>query len=244
MALTYDGTNGLFTRLGALIHMLDAVRTHQANLKTLLANVQAEYSSTDAYMIDILSGGIEAHIREAGQIQTSVKAAAEKTLIEMTFAEANLSSATNTMTRKDLTEALIWLIRQMDTDSETVDGQTVNKSALAVGASNNGNGKFLYSFTAPNILLGSTNEWPNIRSEVLEVRCIEDGSSGSLSRGSEVFQVRGQPSYPNLDYRWPAGASTTASPARTSSTIQTSRIRHRMSRTDSRSRVARQGRTS
>lgn len=208
MALTYDGTNGLFTRLGALIHMLDAVRTHQANLKTLLANVQAEYSSTDSYMIDILSGGIEAHIREAGQIQTSVKAAAEKTLIEMTFAEANLSSATNTMTRKDLTEALIWLIRQMDTDSKTVDGQTVNKSALAVGASNNGNGKFLYSFTAPNILLNSTNEWPNIRSEVLEVRCIEDGSSGSLSRGSEVFQVRGQPSYPNLDYRWPAGSGT------------------------------------
>lgn len=208
MALTYDGTNGLFTRLGALIYMADAVRTHQANLKTLLANVQAEYSSTDAYMIDVLSGSIEQSIREAGGVLSTVKAAAEKTLIEMTFAEANLSSATNTMTRKDLTEALIWLIRQMDADSETVDGQTVNKSALAVGASNNGNGKFLYSFTAPNILLGSTNEWPNIRSEVLEVRCIEDGSSGSLSRGSEVFQVRGQPSYPNLDYRWPAGSGT------------------------------------
>lgn len=208
MALIYDGTNGLFTRLGALIYMLDEVRAHQENLKTLLANVQAEYSSTDAYMIDVLSGGIEAHIREAGQVQTSIKAAAEKTLIEMTFAEANLSTATNTMTRKDLTEALIWLIRQMDTDSETVDGQTVSKSALAVGASNNGNGKFLYSFTCPNILVGTTNEWPNIRSEVLEVRCIEDGSSGSLSRGSEVFQVRGQPAYPNLDYRWPAGSGT------------------------------------
>jgi hypothetical protein len=43
MAITYDGTGGLFTRLGALIFMMDAVRTHQNNLKILLSNVQGEY---------------------------------------------------------------------------------------------------------------------------------------------------------------------------------------------------------
>lgn len=208
MALTYTGTGGLFTRLGALIYMMDQVRTHQNNLKTLLANVQAEYSSSDAWMIDVLSGGIEGRISEAGNILNDVRAAAERTINEMCYTEAIASGATNTMVRKDIREALVWLIRQMDADTKSVDGTTISKSALSVGASNNGNGKFFYLFDAPNILLGSTNDWPNIRSEVLEARCVQDGVSGAISRGSEIFEIRGQPAYQGLDYRFPGGSGT------------------------------------
>ena len=208
MALDYDGAGtGLFARLGTLIFMMDAVRTHQANLKTLLANVQAEYSSADAYMIDSLSGNIESRIGEAGGILSDVRTAATKTLVEMCFAEASVST-TNAMAKKDLTDALVWLIRQMDADSEKVNGTTVTKSSLSVGASNNGNGKFVYLFEAPNILLASTNDWPNTRTELLEARCVQDGQDGSISRGSEVFEIRGQPAYTNLDYRFPAGSGT------------------------------------
>ena len=88
MALTYTGTGGLFTRLGALVYMMDQVRAHQNNLKTLLANVQAEYSSTDAWMIDVLSGGIEGRIAEAGNVLNDVRAAAERTILEMCYVEA------------------------------------------------------------------------------------------------------------------------------------------------------------
>ena len=35
MALTYTGSGGLFTRLGVLIYMMDAVRAHQAGLAAL-----------------------------------------------------------------------------------------------------------------------------------------------------------------------------------------------------------------
>lgn len=208
MALTYTGTGGLFTRLGALIYMMDQVRAHQNNLKTLLANVQAEYSSADAWMIDVLSGGIEGRIAEAGNVLNDVRAAAERTILEMCYVEALDTSATNTMVRKEIREALVWLIRQMDADAKTVNGTTVNKSALSVGASNSGNGKFFYLFDAPHILLGSTNDWPNIRSEILEVRCVQDGVSGAITRGSEIFEVRGQPAYQGLDYRFPGGSGT------------------------------------
>lgn len=207
MAFVYDGTDGLFTRLGKLVKMMDAIRTHQANLKTLFADVQSTYSTTDRYMIDLLSGNLENRIEEAGAILLDVRSAAEKTLIEMTFAEAS-TSTTNAMREKSVQDALVWLIRQMDADSEDVDGTTVSKSALSVGGSNNGNGTFLYLFEAPNILLGSTADWPNIRTELIEARCIQDAQDGSISRGSEIFQIRGQPSYPNLDYRFPAGSGT------------------------------------
>lgn len=208
MALTYTGTGGLFTRLGALVYMMDQVRAHQTNLKTLLANVQAEYSSTDAWMIDVLSGNIEARIAEAGGVLNDVRAAAERTILEMCFTEASDSSATNTMVNKNIRDALVWLIRQMDTDLQSIDGTTITKSSLVVGGTNSGNGKFYYLFDAPNILLGSTADWPNIRTEILEARCVQDAVSGAVSRGSEIFEIRGQPAYQGLDYRFPAGSGT------------------------------------
>ena len=206
MALNYDGTNGLFTRLGALVEFMDQVRTHQNNLKTQLANVQAEYSSTDAWMIDVLGGNIEARITEAGGILNDIRAAAERTLVEMCFAEANSSGAVNVMRAKTLQDALVWLIREMDKDSETVNGTTVNKSGASYGATNAGNGVFVYNTEAPDTLLKSTNDWPNIRSEVIEARCVQDAQSGAIQRGSEAFELRGQPGYPSLDYRFPAGS--------------------------------------
>ena len=208
MALDYIGADGLFTRLGALVYFMDQVRAHQVNLKALLANVQAEYSSTDAWMIDVLSGNIEARIAESGNVLNDVRAASERTILEMCFAEATDPAATNTMVRKDIRDALVWLIRQMDADSQSIDGTTITKSSLSVGASNSGNGKFYYLFEAPNILLGSTADWPNIRTEVLEARCIQDAVSGAVSRGSEIFEIRGQPSYMGLDYRFPGGSGT------------------------------------
>jgi hypothetical protein len=208
MALTYTGTDGLFNRLGALIYMMDQVRAHQNNLKTLLANVQLEYSSSDAWMIDVLSGNIESRIAEAGNILNDVRAAAERTILEMCFDEATAVGATNTMVRKDIRDALVWLIRDMDASPQSIDGTTITKSSLSVGASNSGNGKFYYFFEAPNVLLGSTADWPNIRTEVLEARCVQDGTTGAISRGSEIFEIRGQPAYTGLDYRFPAGSGT------------------------------------
>ena len=208
MALTYDGTNGLFTRLGALIEFMDQVRTHQNNLKTQLANVQAEYSSADAWMIDVLSGNIEARIAEAGGVLADVRAAAERTIIEMCWAEAmsSPSGAANAMRSKSITDALVWLIREMDKDAETVNGTTVNKTSASYSASNTGNGVFVYNTEAPDTLLKSTNDFPNIRSEIIEARCVQDAQSGAIARGSEVFELRGQPAYGGLDYRFPGGS--------------------------------------
>jgi len=208
MPLDYDGTDGLFTRLGRLVFMMNAVRAHQTNLRTLLANVQAAYTSTDSYMIEVLAGNIDRRILEAGGILNDVRAAAERTIIEMCFAEANTSGAANTMRSRQITDALVWLIRQMDTDSETIDGTTITKSSATYGSGNIGNGRFVWSTQSPNILLGSTADWPNIRSETLEARCVQDAANGAIQRGAEVFEIRGQPSYPPLDYRFPAGSGT------------------------------------
>lgn len=205
MALTYDGTNGLFTRLGALIYMMDAVRTHQNNLMTLLANVQAEYSSTDAYMIDSLTGGIEGRIEQTGGILTDIKAAAESTLREMCWAEAQ-GSTTNNMPSRSTRDALIWLIRQMNADGETIEENVVTVTSAGASASNTGDGTMAYLIEQPAVLLGTGNTWQNIRKEVLVARCTSDAQSGGIADGSERFTVVGGLAYPPLDYRYPAGS--------------------------------------
>ena len=203
MAITYTGSNGLFTRLGALIYMMDAIRTHQNNLKTLFDNVQGEYSAADRYMIDQLSGNLEMRQMEAGNILLDVQAAAVKTLVEMLWVDAQTSS-TRTMRTKAIEDALVYLIRDMDATSNSVEGTTVAGGVL--GTSGTGNGTMLFLNEAPNVLLGSTNDWPNIRTDLLVAQCIQDAQDGALTAGSELFRITGMASYGGLDWRFPAGS--------------------------------------
>jgi hypothetical protein len=206
MALTYDGTGGLFTRLGKLIGMMNDVRTHQLDLLTELADVQGAYSSADSYMIETLAGNIERRVLEAGGILEDIKAAAEKTLIEMCYAEA-LTSTTNSMKDRSLESALVWLVRQMSADAEKVDGNTLSGGSMLYGASNNGNGAAVAFTECPNILLSNTPDWPNVREENVDIRCIQDAQDGSILKGQEGFEIRGQPGWPNLDRRFPKGSN-------------------------------------
>jgi hypothetical protein len=203
MAITYTGTNGLFTRLGALVYMMDAIRTHQNNLKTLFDNVQGEYSAADRYMIDQLSGNIEQRQAEAGNALLDVQAAAVKTLVEMLWSDAQTSSA-RTMRAKTIEEALIYLIRDMDATSNSVEGTTVAGGVL--GTTGTGNGSLLFLLEAPNVLLGSTNDWPNIRTDLIAAQCVQDAQGGGVMPGSEVFQLSGTAAYDSLDWRFPAGS--------------------------------------
>ena len=124
MALTYDGSNGLFTRLGKLFGLMDAVRTHQADIRARVAGIEAEYSSTDAWWIGPLLGRMEQRITEAGRILEDVRLAATTTLVETCFYES-ASSTRQVMARRDLEQALLFLQREMRADSETIQRTTV-----------------------------------------------------------------------------------------------------------------------
>jgi hypothetical protein len=205
MALVYDGTGGIFTRLGALIYFQNAVRTHQANMKTLLANVQTEYVAADAYMIEQLNGMIEARIADAGSVLNDIVASSERTVIEMCWTQAQ-SSTNNPMPTRDIESALRWLIRQMDLDGETIKRNIVSTSSTGAAAANNGNGSFVYSPKQPASVTATPTWFPNIRTEIMEARCIADAQGGAMTAGSELFRISGGFAYPILDYRAPGGS--------------------------------------
>lgn len=207
MALTYDGTNGLFTRLGRLFGLAEAVRTHQADIKTRIQNIQAEYTSADSYMIGALVGAMEARILAAGIILNDIKTAAEQTLVEMCYNDSG-SSTRSVLPSRTVYDALLYLIREMTLDSETVQSTVITKAAVSVGSGNTGNGTLLFTELPPLSLTSGVTQYPNIRTERIEIRCVQDAQGKALAAGSEIFQARGQTAFQNLDYRFPAGSGT------------------------------------
>jgi hypothetical protein len=207
MALTLDGTNGLFTRLGKLAGLAEAVRLHQADIKTRIAAIQAEYSSADLYMVADLAAGLEAKIAASGAILADIQSAMETTLVEMTYEDSVISSY-GVLPSKNVESALLYLIREMDTVSETVDGTTISLGAATATAGNTGNGTIVVSVLPPLALDAKVTQFPNIRNERLEARCIEDAKSKWIKSGSEIFQIRGFGAFGNLDYRFPKGSGT------------------------------------
>lgn len=217
MALVYDGSNGLFTRLGKIIYLLDLVRGYQSTIVTEIGDIKAEYTGTTAYMVAAL-GDAESQAASLNPLLESLRSAAATTLVEMCYAEATAGNA-NAMLNKSTQDALVWLIKQMKTDTETIERNTVGKGTLTADGTNNGNGTVVALLETPNILLGNTANWPNVRAEVLDIRCTSDAQNGGLARGSEVFQVRGQPSFATLDRRFPAGSGRLVQMTTLSATI-------------------------
>ena len=207
MALTYDGTDGLFTRLGKLFGLAEAVRLHQQDIRDRIEDIQNEYNPASAYMLGDLVGQMETRVAMAGMICADVRNAANRTLTEMTYNDAGVSTR-SVMPEKTTYDALLYLIREMGLDGETVDGTTVSKAAVSVGTGNTGNGTLLFTELPPLALDAVVVQYPNIRTERIEIRCVDDAQSKEILSGSEVFHLRGQTRYPNLDYRFPAGSGT------------------------------------
>lgn len=204
MALTYDGTNGIFTRLGKLIGLMDAVRAHQADIRSRVAGIEAEYSSADAWWIGPLLANLELRVSEAGRILEDVRLAALKTVVESCFDESQTTTR-QVMPRKDLEQALLFLQREMRADSETIKRTTATIGSPTAAAGNVGDGTVVLAQLPPK-RFGSNTNLPYARTELLEFRCVEDSQGLGVASGEEVFEIRGQTAFPNLDDRFPAGS--------------------------------------
>lgn len=205
MALTYTGTNGVFTRLGKLFGLAEAVRAHQLDVKSRIETIQGTYSNADSYMVGALVGVMEERIQQSGAILSDIRTAAETTLREMIYNDSTVSTRSVLPSRSDL-DALLYLIREMSADSASVEISATTKAAISVGTGNVGNGTLLFTELPPLALKAGATQFPNIRNERIEIRCVQDAQGKSILPGSEVFSVRGQTAFDNLDYRFPAGS--------------------------------------
>ena len=205
MALTLTGTGGVFTRLGKIFGMMGDVRTHMSDIETEIADIQGAYAAADSWMVASLVAAKEARIAQAGGVMNDLRSIATDTLVEMCWADSQ-SGISGILPTKTLDNALLYLIRDMDTASASVNGNVSSVGSPSVGGGNTGTGKLVVSVEPTNLPTPNVTSMSSVRNEKLEVRCIQDAQGRAIASGAETFEVRGLTAYDNLDRRFPAGS--------------------------------------
>ena len=195
-----------FTRIGQLMDMAEAVRTHQANIEAKLALVVAEYSSADMHYISQLVNNLNRHKDDAGKIFADIRAGVHKTLLE-TFDEDLITANGGGLDGKNVPLALAELIRQMVSQSKTIERSTQSIGSTSA-VDGTGNGTMVMTDLAPIRETSSTLTpyFQTIKKELIRATCIADSTDRRIAPMNEEFLVQGQRAEPRGSHEWPKGS--------------------------------------
>ena len=82
MAITYTGTNGLFTRLGKLFYVRKLMNTFQDDLRTEIEDVLDEFTVTDMYQLGSLPAQIKTFDAPMQSMQQALAGMARNIIVE------------------------------------------------------------------------------------------------------------------------------------------------------------------
>ena len=200
MAITYTGSNGLFTRLGKLFQVRKVMNTFQDTLRDEIEDVIDEFIVADMYQIGGLPASIKTFDLPMKPMHSAIAGHAAKMIIETV--RAGLLKEP-----KGFRDALEMLIIDMVAESQSVEaasfitaGDGDVTSALSAA-----HGTVIVNNSQPRKTITTDTSWQMIRSEVLNVECIEDESSG-IPLGREVFRITGAEPKIAFDAGWPSGS--------------------------------------
>ena len=204
MAVTYAT---LFARLGKLFQMAKTIRAQMVVLRTEYSDIINQYTDADMYMVGHLTEQIENRINDAQKLVRIVRMDAESTLIEM-MDDDLVSSNGGGLEHKTVHIALRELIRQMEANSQSVDGTTI--SIATPSSFGTGKGSMVLSSLASQALAPDAVSYPSVRTELVRAQCVKDANDPSISENAEMFQVMGQRAEGRLDEEWPKGSGMRA----------------------------------
>jgi hypothetical protein len=190
MTIAFDGTGGLFTRLGRFgDEYLRVVASYGSTLDTAVEDIRDEYETgAQGVVIDNLYASRDAYRGVHAGWLNALQTMMQNNVIEQVNDDTALVS-------KTLASAIQELIRQMVTNSETVLRGTSSATTTAYG-SNKGDAQVLHSFT---------NQYGDAIAtaypETIKYSCTTDSTNFQ-----EVFTIAGQPTKPVTDRNWPGGS--------------------------------------
>lgn len=223
MAITYTGTNGLFTRIGKLFKIAEVTDTFKDTLKTEIEDLYGEYTATtggdahahpsgpvDSWQIsDISSAKDQINSAIFGQLDSLVRNTAHNIVIgtvrdglgkEITRHEEALDLLRDDMINHSSAYKLA--------ASDVSAGSVVSGASSTTARDNVGTGTVLVSTTKPAYLSGAASqEYQSTRAETLRFNCLQDLHLGTIG-GREIFNVVGEKSYQRSDKKWPGGSGT------------------------------------
>ena len=228
MPIVYDGTGGLFTRLGKLFQLKKITNTFRTDLRTEVDDVIGVYADADKKLIsslianrermDSLIAGLDGLIDQAclrtlheqvkdglGLIPDSPRHAIELLIEDMT------STSTKTVGGSSVTQTV------------HVDASSIGSTVTAVSVTSNA-GTMLVSTKMPMDMLGTSDQQDKqcIRVETFRAECVADESDGRQA-GRELFEFIGKEARGPRHYEWPLGSGVRVRVPVTSASTQINR---------------------
>lgn len=189
--------SGLFTRLGGMIGGINETNSARgATLQARLNTIAAGYNTAQQDQRDALYGSGESQRSVSAAWISYLQSLAQSVTVKMAYDDAKIAPV-------DLQTALVKIIQQMTTNSESLNRATVTASVSAFG-SNVGSGACIASLVRGD---GLTQRM--VFAEALRGACTTDSYSGGATEGLETFTFLGEPAtVSEFDYLWPLGSGT------------------------------------
>ena len=198
MAITFTGTGGYFTREGLVIGIINQLNDNRdSTFIGYLNDLQAQYLATLQDVVDQLYIQGNSWVGAQNGFMTYLQTVGNNTTIDVVEADTALNPQT-------LLVAMTEIVRQMYTQSKTVEAPTVSSSVTYGNGvvSNTGTGKAFCS-----TLNGKGVQMDYVYDETVKLVCSNDAQGGSATAGQEVFTFAGEAPVSNrLSYLWPAGS--------------------------------------
>ena len=217
---------GVFARLGKIFGIVKRLEQFQEDLVDNASqsfqeaineyvNTLGATSNTDLEMADALISGLDELRNVTGAaVIARCQEAASKTLVRMVDADTKISLRT-------VKEALIELNEQMLGSSSSVDGTSITVGTPS--SAGTGTGTVLIGTEADNAVNQGILEYPTIRTETLEFKCLRDSATGDVPSGGELFRIQGHQPFSVGDHRWPGGTGRWGVYAATSDNVSDGR---------------------
>jgi len=213
MAITYDGTGGLFTRLGKIFQLKKVLNTFKSTIRTETDDISATFTDATAWQVSGLTSNRETFDGFFNTFDSLIDTAAHRVLIEAVGDGLDLQPASTQA-------ALKLLIEDMRTTSTKtvggssvtqtvhVDDSTVSTTVAEISKTTNA-GVMIATALMPMNQLGTSAQknHQNAKVETLRVECVSDESNGRQA-GNEVFVALGKKAVSPRNYEYPQGSSS------------------------------------
>lgn len=195
MAVTLDGANGIFQRARELEDLRRQVTvTHIPLLDADIDAALAEFENAGDHDMAqaLVAQRARLRLEHSQRVYQTTEIVMRKTLADMVFDDTPQVGL-------GIRESLDELIRQMDSSSDTVDGNTTS-TAVAADAGNTGDGTAIASADD-----AEGNAQQTVRSQAIVLECVKDAQFAG-TQGEEQFSVIGEVGIGGPgDPDWPGG---------------------------------------
>jgi len=207
VAIAFTGTEGLFTRIGRLLHVAYLTTPYAASLPAAFASINAQYETTFLSIGGAISVQANALTRVSSGVMAFASQAAQNTVIQMVRADQPSQS-------RSLQAALLEVVRQMILQGVTVEANVIAIIPTQLTGSV-GNGVLVTTTRRGDGLVQE-----NSIQETLRLVCTQDAYTGTATAGRELFALAGSPDVTNSvwDYDWPTGSAASVQANAISST--------------------------